>query len=125
VEEMDAETFRECCLAKPKATEGMPFGDTVLVFKVGGKIFALLSLDEVPATANLKCDPDLALELRDCFEQVRPGYHMNKRHWNTVELGTGVPDMELRRMIDHSYQLVVASLPRLKRERMQAKRRSG
>jgi predicted DNA-binding protein (MmcQ/YjbR family) len=109
---MDAVEFRECCLTKLGVTEGTPFGETVLVFKVAGKMFALMSLDEVPTTANLKCDPDLALELRDRYEQVRPGYHMNKKHWNTVEIEGGVPDAELRKMIDHSYDLVVRSLPK-------------
>jgi predicted DNA-binding protein (MmcQ/YjbR family) len=109
---MNLESFREYCLTKRDATEGMPFGETVVVFKVGGKMFALAALDEVPATVNLKCDPDLALELRDRYEQVRPGYHMNKKHWNTVELGTGVPDAETRKMIDHSYDLVVQNLPK-------------
>jgi predicted DNA-binding protein (MmcQ/YjbR family) len=90
----------------------MPFGETVLVFKVAGKMFALASLDEIPSTANLKCDPDRALELRDRYEQVRPGYHMNKKHWNTVEIDSGIPDNELRKMIDHSYELVAKSLPR-------------
>jgi len=99
-------------LTKAHVTEGMPFGDTVLVFKVAEKMFALASLDEVPATANLKCDPDWALELRDRYEQVRPGYHMNKKHWNTVELESGIPNAELRKMIDHSYDLVVRSLPK-------------
>ena len=103
---MDAVDFREYCLGKPNTTEGMPFGETVLVFKVAGKMFALMSLDELPATANLKCNPDLALDLRDRYEQVRPGYHMNKKHWNTVEV-EGLPDVELRKMIDHSYDLVV------------------
>jgi len=112
---MDAVEFREYCLAKPNATEGTPFGETVLVFKVAGKMFALMSLDEVPVTANLKCDPDLALELRDRYEQVRPGYHMNKKHWNTVEIGGGIPKTELRKMIDHSYQLVVKTLPQARR----------
>ena len=112
---MDAVEFREYCLTKPKATEGTPFGETVLVFKVAGKMFALMSPDEVPATANLKCDPDLALELRDRYEQVRPGYHMNKKHWNTVEIEGGIPETELRKMIDHSYELVVHSLPRATR----------
>ena len=96
-------------------TEGTPFGEDVLVFKVSGKMFALVALDEVPATANLKCDPDLALELRDRYEQVRPGYHMNKKHWNTVEIDSGISDSELRKMIDHSYQLVVRSLPKAQR----------
>jgi predicted DNA-binding protein (MmcQ/YjbR family) len=114
---MDLESFREYCLAKKAATEGTPFGETVVVFKVGGKMFALASLDEVPTTVNLKCDPDLALELRDRYEQVRPGYHMNKKHWNTVELGSGIPDVEIRKMIDHSYDLVAQSLPKKERER--------
>ncbi len=109
---MDLESFREYCLAKNGATEGAPFGETVVVFKVGGKMFALASLDEVPATVNLKCDPDHALELRDRYELVRPGYHMNKKHWNTVELGGGIPTGEIRKMIDHSYELVVQSLPK-------------
>src|SRR5438105_11061775 len=112
---MDAVEFREYCLTKHNAIEGTPFGETVLVFKVAGKMFALMSLDEVPATANLKCDPDLALELRDRYEQVRPGYHMNKKHWNTVEIESGIPEAELRKMIDHSYELVVNSLPRARR----------
>jgi predicted DNA-binding protein (MmcQ/YjbR family) len=109
---MDPETFREYCLSKPNATESTPFGEDNLVFKVGGKMFGLLSLDEVSARVNLKCNPDLALELRDRYEQVRPGYHMNKKHWNTVELGAGIPESELCKMIDHSYELVVNGLPR-------------
>jgi len=109
---MDLEKFREFCLGKAGATESTPFGEDVLVFKVAGKMFALAALDEVPTTANLKCDPDLALELRDRYEQVRPGYHMNKKHWNTVEIESGIPDAELRKMIDHSYGLVVKRLPK-------------
>jgi len=115
---VDLESFREYCLKKPGATEGTPFGDTVLAFKVAGKMFALAELDEVPTAANLKCDPDLALDLRDQYEQVRPGYHMNKKHWNTVEIDTGIRDAELREMIDHSYELVVRSLPQAKRAQL-------
>ena len=115
---MNLEEFREHCLAKGGVTEGTPFGEDVLVYKVGGKIFALASLDEVPATANLKCDPDLALEWRDRYEEVRPGYHMNKKHWNTVELEGRIPAAELRRMIDHSYGLVLAALPRKTRQKI-------
>ena len=115
---MDVESFREYCLKKPAVTEGSPFGEDVLVFKVAGKMFALAALDEVPATANLKCDPDLALELRDRYEQIRPGYHMNKKHWNTVEIDAGIPDAEIRKMIDHSYELVVKSLPKKAREKL-------
>src|SRR5437764_2267153 len=114
---MNIEEFRAYCLRKPKATEGTPFGPDVLVFKVRGKIFALASLDEIPARVNLKCDPDLALELRDRYEQVRPGYHMNKKHWNTVEIESGIPENEIRKMIDHSYDLVVKSLPNVTRVR--------
>jgi len=115
---MDLGEFREYCLTKPGACEETPFGPDVLVFKVGGKMFALAALDEVPTTVNLKCDPDLALDLRDRYEQVSPGYHMNKKHWNTVEIGTGVPDSEVRKMIDHSYELVVASLPKATRTKL-------
>jgi predicted DNA-binding protein (MmcQ/YjbR family) len=107
---MNIEELREYCLGKPDATEGTPFGPDTLVFKVGGKIFAIAALDEVPARANLKCDPDLALELRDRYEQVRPGYHMNKKHWNTVDIETGIPESEIRTMIDHSYDLVAKRL---------------
>jgi predicted DNA-binding protein (MmcQ/YjbR family) len=109
---MDLTQFREYCLSKPGATEGTPFGPDVLVFKVGGKMFALAALNEVPTTVNLKCDPDLALDLRDRYEQVRPGYHMNKKHWNTIEIESSIPHAELRKMINHSYDLVVESLPK-------------
>ena len=79
-------------------------------------MFALLALDEVPTAVNLKCDPDLALELRDRYEQVQPGYHMNKKHWNTVVLDGVIPEKEVRKMIDDSYNLVVSSLPKAKRK---------
>src|SRR3989454_5408936 len=121
---MDLESFREYCLTKTGATEGAPFGETVVVFKVGGKMFALAALDEIPATVNLKCDPDLALELRDRYEQVQPGYHMNKKHWNTVEIGSGVPEAELRKMIEHSYDLVVRALPKAQRDHPIRQKRS-
>lgn len=113
---MDVGEFREYCLVKPGAEETTPFGEDHLVFKVGGKMFALAALDELPATANLKCDPDLALELRDRYEQVKPGYHMNKKHWNTVEIDTGIPEAEIHKMIDHSYELVVKGLPKKARK---------
>ena len=112
---MNLEDFRELCLMKPNVTEGTPFGEDTLVFKVAGKIFALASLDGVPPRVNLKCDPDLALELRDRYEEVQPGYHMNKKHWNTVELSGRIPDAELCQMVDHSYLLVVQPLPKKKR----------
>jgi predicted DNA-binding protein (MmcQ/YjbR family) len=121
---MDLAEFRDYCLTKPGATEGTPFGPDVLVFKVGGKMFALAALDEVPTTVNLKCDPDLALDLRDRYEQIRPGYHMNKKHWNTVEIEDGIPAVELRRMIDHSYELVIKSLPKAARPNQRRQRAS-
>ncbi len=121
---MDLEELREYCLSKVGATESMPFGEGVLVFKVAGKIFALAALDEIPATVNLKCDPDLALELRDRYEQVQPGHHMNKRHWNTVEIHSGVPEAELRKMIEHSYDLVVRALPKAQRDQLTRQKQS-
>ena len=122
---MDLTEFREYCLSKPNTTEGTPFGPDVIVFKVSGKMFALAALDEVPPTANLKCDPELALDLRDRYEQVRPGYHMNKKHWNTVEIERGIPDLELRKMIDHSYELVIKGLPKSKVKAGARSRRSS
>ena len=109
---MDLAQFREYCLRKHNASESTPFGPDVLAFKVSGKMFALAALDEVPIIVNLKCDPDLALELRDRYEQVTPGYHMNKRHWNSVKIQSGIPDAELQKMIDHSYGLVARKLPK-------------
>jgi len=103
---VNIEELREYCLTKRGANESTPFGPDTLVFKVGGKIFAIASLDDVPARVNLKCDPERALDLRDRYEEVQPGYHMNKKHWNTVELGGRIPVAELRELIDHSYELV-------------------
>ena len=118
---MDLAAFREYCLSKADVTEGTPFGPDTLVFKVGGKMFALASLDEIPTTANLKCDPDLALELRDRYEQVQPGYHMNKKHWNTIDIEAGIPDAEIRKMIDHSYDLILKGLPKSKSRKRSAR----
>ena len=87
-------------------------------------MFALAALDEMPTRVNFKCDPD-GLELRDRYEQVRPGYHMNKRHWNTVEIESGVPDIELRKMVDHSYRLVIERLPKPKAKIGARSRRSS
>jgi predicted DNA-binding protein (MmcQ/YjbR family) len=105
---MDLEAFRDYCLAKAGASEDMPFGPDAIVFKVQSKMFALASLEAVPPRVNLKCNPELALELRDRYEEIQPGYHMNKKHWNTVELNGRIPAVEIRKMIDHSYDLVVA-----------------
>lgn len=100
------------------AVEDYPFGGDVAVFKIAGRMFALVSLEGDP-TVSLKCDPDLALELRTQYPSVRAGYHLNKQHWNTIELDGSIDDNELRWMIDHSYELVVAQLPRAVRARFQ------
>jgi len=97
-------------LAKPGASQSYPFGPDVRVFKVQNKMFGLISESDDPKRINLKCDPDEAMALRDVFEDVIAGYHMNKRHWNTVIMEGDVPDGEVERMIDNSYDLVVQSL---------------
>jgi predicted DNA-binding protein (MmcQ/YjbR family) len=108
----------DLCASLPGAIEDYPFGDGVAVFKVGGRMFALITLEGSPGSVNLKCDPSLALELRTRYSSVRPGYHQDKRHWNTVELDGSVEDGELREMIDHSYELVASRLPRAERARL-------
>jgi predicted DNA-binding protein (MmcQ/YjbR family) len=108
------------CSGLPGSVEDYPFGGGVAVFKVGGRMFALVSLEGSPGSVNLKCDPLLALDLRARHPSVRPGYHQNKRHWNTVDLDGSIDDSELRWMIDHSYELVVGSLPRAVRARLSA-----
>ena len=112
---MHIEAFREYCIAKKGVTEGFPFGADVLVFKVMNKMFALTALDRLPPQVNLKCDPEWAVELREAYDgHIIPGYHMNKNTWNTVYLQQ-VPEKLIRELIDHSYDLVVASLPKSKR----------
>jgi predicted DNA-binding protein (MmcQ/YjbR family) len=100
------------CLDLPGAEETYPFGEEVAVIKVGGKMFALVPLSGEPGSINLKCDPAWALELREAYAGIRPGYHQNKRHWNTVELDGSVEDDVVRGLIADSYDLVVAGLPR-------------
>ena len=100
------------CLGLPAAEETYPFGDDVAVIKVGGRMFALVPLSEGPASVNLKCDPARALELREAYAGILPGYHQNKRHWNTVKLDGSVEDDVVRGLIEDSYDLVVAGLPR-------------
>ena len=118
---MNIEAFRDYCLAKPGTTDETPFGPETLVLKVGGKIFALTDI-ETFASLNLKCDPERAVELRERFDYVQPGFHMNKKHWNTVQVGTGATDNQLREWIDHSYDLVAASLPKAARTALAAAR---
>jgi predicted DNA-binding protein (MmcQ/YjbR family) len=109
------------CSAKPGAVEDYPFGDDVAVFKVGGKMFALVSLDAPPGDASLKCDPGLAVELRARYAAIRAGYHLSKRHWNTITLDARVPEDELLDLVDHSYDLVVKGLPKAERAKLSAR----
>ncbi|MCC6841341.1 MAG: MmcQ/YjbR family DNA-binding protein [Flavobacteriales bacterium] len=108
---MNIERFRELCLSKPGVTEETPFGPDTLVFKVMGKVFALAGMEEF-SSVNLKCDPERAVELREEHEGITPGYHMNKKHWNTVATDGRIKDALVRELLDHSYGLVVASLPK-------------
>lgn len=105
---MNIEILREYCISKKYVTESFPFDDDTLVFKAGGRIFALVNL-EGDLSINLKCDPALAVELRERYSSVLPGYHMNKKHWNTVLVDGSVPDKEVFSWIDHSYDLVMKS----------------
>ena len=113
---MDLPTAIDVCLGMRGAEETTPFGPDVLVYKVAGKMFALAVPEDVPARMNLKCDPEKAMELRDRYEGITPGYHMNKRHWNTVLLDGSVPGDLVREMIEESYALVVRGLTRKQRE---------
>lgn len=106
------------CGAKPGSAEDYPFGDEVAVFKVAGRMFALVSLGHPPGSVSLKCDPDLADDLRARYAAITPGYHLNKRHWNTVALDGSVPDEDLLELIDQSYELVVARLTKAQRNEL-------
>jgi predicted DNA-binding protein (MmcQ/YjbR family) len=108
---MNIQDFREYCLSLPATEESFPFDESTLVFKVKGKIFALTDVD-LFTSVNLKCEPEKALELRDRYEAVQPGYHMNKKHWNTIQIDGSIPDSILLGWTKDSYDLVVASLPR-------------
>jgi predicted DNA-binding protein (MmcQ/YjbR family) len=116
---MDIITTREYCLTKAKTEESLPFDDQTLVLKVAGKMFAIIALDGEPCIA-LKCDPELAVTLRETYPAVLPGYHLNKTHWNTVLLNDTIPDATLQEWIDHSYELVKAALPKKVRETLES-----
>ncbi len=117
---MHIEAFREYCLTKKGVTEGFPFDRDTLVFKVMGKMFAVVPLERLPAQANLKCDPERALSLRESFPgQILPGYHMSKTHWNTLYIEQ-IPEDLLRELTDHSYELIVASLPKKTQRALEA-----
>lgn len=116
---MDVETFRDYCLAKKGVTEGFPFDQETLVFKVMGKMFALTDVDTFPSI-NLKCDPELVTDLRERYPAVQPAFHMSKTHWNTVVLDGSVPDKLLFEWIDHSYNQVVAGLSKKLQQALKA-----
>ena len=113
---MDIESLRLYCLSLKAATEDMPFGEDTLVFRVMNKIFALSGLDTEGCRVNLKCDPDYAVELREQYPDIMPGYHMNKKHWNTVNCENELEDKLIKSLISHSYDLIVKSLPKAQRE---------
>jgi predicted DNA-binding protein (MmcQ/YjbR family) len=113
---MNLEEYRSYCLAKEHVTEEFPFDSDTLVFKVAGKMFALANINDF-ASVNLKCDPEKALELREKYPAVLPGYHMNKKHWNTILLDGSLPDRLLKIWIDESYFNVVTTLPKREREK--------
>jgi predicted DNA-binding protein (MmcQ/YjbR family) len=115
---MDAEALRNWCLAQPGAIEDFPFGPETSVFKVGGKLFALSALERAPLEVSVKCEPDLAVALRDSYAAIRPGYHLNKRHWNTVTLDGSLEDRMVRDLVEDSYDLVVEGLPKRVREQL-------
>ena len=114
---MDIESIRNYCISKKAVTESMPFDDKTLVFKVAGKIFTLAVLDTYPLRLNLKCDPEKAIDLREHYESVRPGYHSNKKHWNTIEVNGEIPKEVLYKLIDHSYNLVISKLTKKMRQK--------
>jgi predicted DNA-binding protein (MmcQ/YjbR family) len=113
---MSPRELKRACLARPGSEETFPFGPEVSVFKVAGKMFALSMLRATPLSVSLKCEPPLAVDLRAAHPAIRPGYHLNKRHWNTVTLDGSLPDAMVLDLIEDSYDLVVAGLPRARRE---------
>ena len=117
---MDATALREWCLEQPGAIEDFPFGPEHSVFKVGGKIFAISALEREPLTVSVKCEPELPVDLRNSYPAIRPGYHLNKRHWNTVTLDGSLPDQLVRDLIEDSCDLIVSALPKRVREELAA-----
>jgi len=112
---MNIESLRDYCLSKHGAKETLPFGPDTIVYKVGDKAFLIVGFDQEDLRFNVKCDPELAVELREQHSCVLPGWHMNKKHWNTIVVDGSVPVRQLREWIDHSYDLVVKSLPQRKK----------
>ena len=118
---MNARELRDWCLGQSGAVEEFPFGPDHSVFKVGGKLFAISALDREPLEVSVKCDPDLAVQLRASYDAIRPGYHLNKRHWNTITLDERIPDKLARDLIEDSYDLVVSGLSKKKQQQLRWK----
>ena len=116
---MNIEELREYCLSKKGVEECFPFDEETLVFKVMGKMFLLTGIDSKPVEFNVKCDPDKAIALRETYKCVKPGYHMNKKHWNTVDFEGSLEERLLRHLIDHSYEQVVKSLKKAEKEALE------
>lgn len=114
---MDIESLRDYCITKLRVTEEFPFDESTLVFKVAGKMFLLVDVDS-PDSINIKCDPEKAIELREKYPAVTGGFHMNKKHWNTVALDGSIPNNLLCQWIDHSYEEVIKTLPKKEREKL-------
>ena len=119
---MNIESLREYCLSKPRAEETLPFGPDTLVYKVDGKIFLLTGLDSEQLRFNVKCNPDKALELREEFPAVQPGFHMNKKHWNTIIVDGSVSSKQLKEWIDWSYELVAKPAVPVKKKSLSKKK---
>jgi predicted DNA-binding protein (MmcQ/YjbR family) len=115
---MELELLRQYLLAKKGTTEERPFGPEALVFKVVGKMYGLVAWQATPLQISLKCDPELALTLRERYSAIIPGYHLNKAHWNTITLDGSVPEAEIFSLIDHSYDLVIKKLKRADRQKL-------
>lgn len=115
---MNIEQFREYCFTKNGVTEDFPFDEVTLCMRVMGKIFAITGLDNERFTVNLKCEPDYALELREQYPEIQPGWHMSKKHWNTVDFGANLDDNTLRHLIDHSYEQVAKTLKKAQKEEL-------
>ena len=113
---MDIESIRQYCLSKKATTEGFPFDDNTLVFKVAGKIYLATNLNALPLRITLKCDPEKAIDLRERYESIIPGYHSNKKHWNTMALNGEIPKNIIHKLINHSYDLVIKKLPKKVKE---------
>jgi predicted DNA-binding protein (MmcQ/YjbR family) len=117
---LSLDALRAYCLAKPGSSAGYPFGEGTLVFKVLDRMYALCSEDERPLRLNLKCDPEDALALRAQYSSILPGYHMNKKHWNSLILDSSLPEKLVHELIDHSYSLVVAKMSQAKQRQLRA-----